>query len=288
MYKEYVFKLRGTAVLLFFLLASYNVRAQRQVINYLSAGSNICTPVKVKTNLGTFDVYHSETRVTGNISSIEAWDCNGRKILDLEADRWSNPSSGPYERWYVFNTLYPESSSNNYGDYSGGTNHNVGTNWAKSAQYHAQIPLEGYPNLQLQVGASRLYGDFARLKFCGGGEGGFACYAGIGKDHFFKGEYKNRLLWHAAVGYYNSLDDENCDFTFCISYAQTSMLKDKVMGLDATFSYYFGDSTRFGLFIGGGGGVTSPLGYITGGDGPEESEVTWDINIGIAVKLWNE
>ena len=259
----------------------------QDVVTYFSVGPDICTPVKVKTNLGTFYVYDEEKAVGGYVSSIEAWDCQGRKILDLEPDRRQIGTTKPNKYWYIFNTLYPETSSKKSSDYSQEyNNNNFGSGFAKAAQNKAQIQIDGYPNLQLQAGASRLYGEFARLKFCGGGEGGLAVYGGIGKDYLFKGQYDDRLLWHAAIGYYSALD-ENSDFTFCISYAQTSQLEDKVMGLDCTFSYYFGDSTRFGVFLGGGMGITSPFGYFAGKD-TVSTELTWDVNVGIAVKLWNE
>ena len=268
------------------------VSAQQTVINYFSAGENICTPVTVKTGRhGTFQVGHSPVVKYGDTGWVEAFDCKGRKILDNTPDRgggYSTDKSIPIEYEYIFNTLYPESSENSgsYNDSYSNSNHNIGRGYAEAARRRAQIPMDGYPNFQLQFGASRLYGEFARLKFCGGGEGGFAIYGGIGKDYLFKGEYDDRLLWHAAVGYYGTLG-ENSDFTLGVSYAQTPQLYDKVMGLDGTFSFYFGNSTRFGVFIGGGAGVTSPFGYITGND-PDDVELTWDVNVGIAIKIWNK
>ncbi len=281
-----------------FLLATItnSMSAQQTIINYFSAGEDICTPVTVKTGrLGTFQVGHTPVVKYGDTGWVEAYDCQGRKILDNTPDRgggYSTDKSKPKEYEYIFTTLYPESSNNsntysnnNSSSYSS-SNHNIGAGYARAAQIRSQIPMDGYPNFQLQVGASRLYGEFARLKFCGGGEGGFAIYGGVGKDYLFKGEYDDRLLWHVAVGYYGTIGDAS-DFTLGVSYAQTSQLYDKVMGLDGTFSFYFGDSTRFGVFIGGGAGVTSPFGYLTGDD-PDDVKLTWDINVGIAFKLWTE
>lgn len=280
-------------ILLVLVSVTNKISAQQTIINYFSAGENICTPVTVKTGrLGTFQVGHKPVVKYGDTGWVEAYDCQGRKILDNTPDRgggYSTNNSKPKEYEYIFNTLYPESSDNssyrsdNSNSYNS-SNHNIGTGFARAAQIRSQIPMDGYPNFQIQVGASRLYGEFARLKFCGGGEGGFAIYGGVGKDYLFKGEFDDRLLWHAAVGYYGTLS-ENCDFTLGVSYAQTPQLYDKVMGLDGTFSFYFGDSTRFGVFVGGGAGVTSPFGYITGDD-PDDVELTWDVNVGIAIKLW--
>ncbi len=89
---------------------------EREVINYLSAASNICTPVTVKCNKGTFQVYHNETVVYGNLMYIEAWDCQGRKIIDTEADSYTQNSEGPYKRWFKFSMLYPESKSSTSDD----------------------------------------------------------------------------------------------------------------------------------------------------------------------------
>lgn len=274
---------------LLFLLATLTncLSAQQTIINYFSAGENICTPVTVKTGrLGTFTVGRTPIVKYGEVGWVEAFDCQGRKILDNTPDSgggYSTDKSKPIEYYYIFNTLYPESSDNN-APYTANINSDLGSGFAKAAQKRAQIPIDGYPNFQIQAGVSRLYGEFIRLKFCGGGEGGFSAYAGIGKDFLFKGEYDNRLLWHAAVGYYGTLSD-NFDFTLGVNFAQTSQLKDKVLGLDGTISYYLGHSTRFGAFCGAGIGVTSPFGYITGND-PDDVELTWDINVGIAIKLW--
>lgn len=282
--------MRKLIFMLAFTAISTIAEAQQTIINYFSAGENICTPVTVKTGrLGSFQVGHTPVVKYGDVGWVEAYDCQGRKILDNTPDRgggYSTDKSKPKEYEYIFNTLYPESSDNSSSYNRNNNDYSFGSDFAKAVQRRAQIPMEGYPNFQIQAGASRLYGEFARLKFCGGGEGGFAIYAGVGKDYWFKGEYDDRLLWHAAMGYYGTLS-ENSDFTLGISYAQTSQLKDKVMGLDGTFSFYFGNSTRFGFFIGGGAGVSSPFGYLTGDD-PEDVELTWDVNVGIAIKLWTE
>lgn len=109
------------------LLLPIKAHAEREVINYLSAGPNICTPVTVKCNKGTFQVYYDETIVYGNLMYIEAWDCQGRKIIDTEADSYTQNSEGPYKRWFKFSTLYPEttSSSDNYNRHSSSSSNPV-------------------------------------------------------------------------------------------------------------------------------------------------------------------
>lgn len=117
------------SILLFAMMVyfSINVNAEeREVINYLSAASNICTPVTVKCNKGTFQVYHDETVIYGNLLYIEAWDCQGRKIVDTDADSYTQNTEGPYKRWFKFSMLYSEtdSSTGNNESYTSRSNDN--------------------------------------------------------------------------------------------------------------------------------------------------------------------
>ena len=272
--------MKNKLFLLLLLTVASAVHAQAQdIINYLSAGPNICTPVKVKTSKGTYYVYDEERIVYGNLTNIEAWDCQGRKIIDTDHDRWSS-ENGTTKRWYVFNTLYPnqnESGTTTTPTRSNSSNYDFNA----AARRGAEIYKEGYPNVQLQFGASRMYGEFAHVKACLGGESGFMLYGGIGKDWLYDGPFKDKLLWHAAIGYYYGLG-KSADFTIGVSYAQTAQIKDQVMGVDATLSYYFGNTKRFGVFVGGGYNTTLPWGDNM------VSESTWDLNVGVAVMLWNE
>jgi len=254
-----------------------NMAAAQSEINHFSVGSNICTPVKVITSRGdSFYIYGGEKTVVGRISWVEAWDCEGRKILDLTPDKKWFRSKKPSEYWYVFTTLYPQEEKNSYYQ----RDKNSG-NWGKVARTMSDIPIDGYPNVQLQAGISKMYGEFARIKYCGGGAGGGMIYGSVGKDVLFASEYKDRLLWDIGFGYYFTLS-KNSDFSIGVSYGQTSQIRKQMMAVDATLSYYFGYSTRFGVFIGAGGGSTMP-----GGD-DMNSEMAWDVNVGVAIKIWNK
>lgn len=267
---------------------SVNAQDQRQYINCFYVKGDVRLPVTVKHRGGQFTIYNNGEKYYGFIDFVEAYDGRGRKIVmpRLSNPGYSTDTSKPIVYEYVFEYLYSDDIGYNNRDDSDNRSHNYGSNLAKAAQWRSQIPLEGYPNVQLQLGASRLYGEFARLKWCAGGEGGFALYGGVGKDWLFDGEFKDKILWHGAMGYYGAFN-ENADFTIGVSYAQTAQFEDPILGLDGTFSFYFGSSTRFGFFVGGGAGMTSPFGYITGDD-PDDVRFTWDANIGIAVKLWTE
>lgn len=254
------------------LLALIPTICQAQdVVNYLSAASSICVPVKVKTNLGTFEVYHEPKTVVGYISSIEAWDCEGTKIMDLSPDHSEKSYSTEHPTrmvyTYIFKTLYSSSASSSSRSSSGSGN------WGKVAQKAATIQMDGYPNVQLQLGGSTSYGEYARVKYCGGGAGGGMVYASVGKDMLSDAEFNNKLLWNVGFGYYFTMS-KNSDFSIDVNYGQTSKIKEKVMGVNIAFSYFFGKSTRFGLFGGAGYDMTTPWGdnMVT--------ESAWDVNIG--------
>ena len=150
---------------------------------------------------------------------------------------------------------------------------------------------ECYPNIQLQVGASHAYAEFARLKWMiGGGSGmGLVLYGGVGKEFIFDIKNENmldewtnhkRLPWHAGIGAFFITDSYNNshDLTLAMTFTETPAITNYAIMMDLTWSKYFGSSNRFGFFIGGGIGM--------GDTKDKDGKFMWDANIGIAVKLW--
>lgn len=153
--------------------------------------------------------------------------------------------------------------------------------------YH--MNADGYPNIQIAVGLSRAYGEFVRFKWCDGGVGGFVLYGGIGKDWLFNGHNKRKLSWHAAIGYFLTFGyDTNQDLTIATCYAETSVIVGGTLNLDITYSYFFGDSKRFGLFGGGAFGVGNVKEALKERSEDEKfpGKLVWDLHFGFTVKLW--
>lgn len=116
------------------------------------------------------------------------------------------------------------------------------------ASYHDG---EAYPGLSLVTGISRGYGEFARLRMC---HSGCQLYAGIGKDWLMDGDNKDRLLWHAGIGFYFGLggdyDDPSMDVALGLTYAENAMYKKSSLTADLSYTYWIGPWKRVG-FTGG-------------------------------------
>lgn len=295
-------QMKKILLLLFVTLSLNSVVKGQDVITYFSAGPNICTPVKVKTNLGTFYVYDDEKAVNGYVSSIEAWDCQGRKILDLEPDRRHVGTTKPDKYWYVFNTLYPESSQNesNYNNedtsYSS-SNSNTGSSWDKlidNVGRGTQFYDPAYPNFTLQAGVSRVHGEFIRGKACLGGRTGFVLYGGIGQDFLFDaknekyiGHDAKKMAWHVGLGMYGGdLDGINAtgEFAFLIDYAETPLVRNGSVNMWLEGTWYFGANGHFGAFA----GIGCSIGDIKKENQEEKKKQVYNFiwEIGLAYRLF--
>lgn len=149
---------------------------------------------------------------------------------------------------------------------------------------------DGYPNVQLSIGGSRLWGEFGRVKAMLGGTSGFTLYGGVGKDWIFDLPNKDRLAWHAGFGFYFTADFmEQSDFTIGLSYAETPVKEGGVVSLDFDYSYFFGDAKRFGFFVGGSAGVGEVRDILKSTDYNNDNEpgcFMWDLRLGLSIKLW--
>ncbi|MCM1079856.1 MAG: hypothetical protein NC344_09155 [Bacteroidales bacterium] len=293
-------------ILILSLLFSMEATAQ-EVINYFYMKAPVCAPVTLSTDNGTMMVNNGD-RIDGNIRIHSATDGNGNKILDITADKVDTGTGKPTVREYTFQTLYP--SGNTYGGnddtYSydepaygsappssgmgdvvtGGLN-----NLAEGmrAMTRNAIPVSGYPYLALDLGMSRMYGEFARLHICLGGDVGFMLYGGVGKDWIFNGDNKDKMSWHAGVGYYGVLGSyEEQQFNFGVSYSETAVIEGGALNFDLGYRYFFGKSQRFGLFGGAGFGVGNVNECFESRSENEKfpGKFVWDIQLGICVKIF--
>ena len=284
-----------TAALVLFVVASLGANAQG-VINYFYMRGEVCAPVTLKTSKGSF-VVRSGDRIDGNLQIHSATDANGNDIMDLTADKTSVGTGKATVREYIFSTLYPTQSNNSgNNDYSthsssGSTIADGMSNLARNFQQrtYTSRPVAGYPCLLLELGLSRMYGEFVRLRGCIGGDYGFQIYGGVGKDWVFNGDNKGKLSWHAGMLYYAvGGEDENQQFDLGITVSETPVVAGLALSFDLGYRYFFGRTKRFGLFGGTGFGVGNlkecckerPRGEKFPG------KFVWDVEAGICIKMF--
>lgn len=173
-----------------------------------------------------------------------------------------------------------------------GTVEDVSTKFGNMAQKLIDYDTEGYPNIMIKLGWSTLWGEYARVKTCIGGMGGFILYGGIGKNLLAKDNddpyswedlsYKKRMTWHAGLGYYISPDEDGMsDISMGITFGKTCKYDQSVLTGDLTYSYFFGNKTIFGVHGGAGAGLVMDF-------DSEELKFAWNLELGIAIKLWQE
>ena len=285
-------------ICILYLLSTPTILAGQEIVNVFQVGGDICEPVTLKTSKGTYTIRGSIT-INGNLSWFEAYDCRGKQIVNPSGSV-STRSGQTTTRTYVLKTLYNNDNSNPYGDSyynerqekTTSTVENVMSNLGNSMGQMASagmgIPAAGYPNLSFNLGASHMYGEFARLKACLGDAGGFILYGGVGKDWIFNGNNKDKLSWHSGIGYYGTWgDDDEQEFNMGITFSETPVCPGYALSLDLSYNYYFGESTRFGVFGGLGLGVGNLKDAFATKEGDKfGGEFVWDITLGIAIKLF--
>lgn len=306
---------------LIFVLAfvSTNLKAQDIIIRFEVAG-NVVAPVMVSTSIGTLAINGGETFYE-NIKVYSATDALGRTVITGGPKKFEYKTGEPSKYTYVFETLYTSSSSDESSqsvqenepipledsDYSstrpsGGWKEEVATHavatgvdalghfangFGNLVNENINVEAEGYPNVQLDFGLSRVYGEHVRFAAFLGGAAGFTIYGGVGKGWVFSGKNHGRLAWHAGLGYYVALgDDENQDFDFGISFAETPVVCGGALNLDLGYHYFLGRRKTFGFYGGLGLGVGNLKGFFRSTEDKVEGKFLWDVQLGIAIKLW--
>ncbi len=253
-------------------LPAFVCAQEQQIINYFSVGGNeVCLPVFVKHSRGSFSFSENNYRVDGPIDYVEAWDCQGRKILDTTPDKRSGISSDktkPIVYEYIFSTLYPESQSTGEGEIEYteeyGSNQPVYTDpWEKlmaNVERGRRIYDPAYPNLTLQAGLSNVDGEYLRAKACLGGRVCYVLYGGVGRDWLFKannadyiGPDAKKLAWHVGMGICGGdLNGETRkgEMAFLMDYARTPLVQNGSLNMMLQGTWYFGNRGHFGAFAG--------------------------------------
>lgn len=255
-------------------------------------GSEIVTPVKLKTSKGVFTI-RNRFVYNGWLQIYGAEDANGRKInVNKASTEYRNGSViATYElTWLYSDYSSNESYSNDYNSYNdtgstiGNAVYSTVESIGNAVSQGAVIKVDGYPYGALSVGLSRFYGEFARLSLKVGGWTGFNFYGGVGKDWIFNLENSDKLAWHVGAGMYMSFGksgdwyDCNQAVTLNVAFGETPVVINKAFVFEATYEYFFGKSQRIGAF----GGFGLSLGNLDA----TEPVIDWDFQVGVAVKLF--
>lgn len=268
---------------------------------YLIVGSDICSPITVKCWDGnTYKVY-DQVRIEGLTQPREAYDCQGRSIVMPLGDvKTKSGSNGYHYRYYRFEMIYDSYESQGYGNsYSRDREIEESANRTGDAVRSGMSGLAGlasvtaqyqdgeaYPGLSLVAGMSRGYGEFARLRLC---HSGCQLYAGIGKDWLMDGENKDRLLWHAGIGFYFGLggdyDDPSMDVAAGLTFAENAMYKKSSLTADLSYTYWIGPWKRVGFTAGFSLGCGDFLELFNTDDVDADPRFAWGFELGIVLRL---
>ena len=283
-------------ILLFIFLLPVSINAQRQYISYFSVGGNVCLPVTVKHQSGQFSIYNNNQRVDGKIVVREAFDCQGRRIVNTQ------PQSHEYETnpdvtidHYVFSNLYQQvmeydSDGTLESAETGGIENPVTqgatnlTNSLSNITYERwHVISDPYPNVTMQTGLSNIYGEYFRAKFCIGGAAGSVLYGGFGRDYLFDAKNEKYIgpdaktfCWHIGLGLY--LGGEHSEFALLMDYADTPLVANGSLNLMYEGSWYCLLDGHLGLF----GGLGCSIGDLDA----KEPKINFIFEAGIAFRFF--
>lgn len=288
------------------LLISYGKSFSQNIIVKINIGGEVASPVTLSTSKGNIVIDGSATFYE-NISIYSGTDALGREIVVPRSNSsigTNKPTIREYNIETVYRTINEDKNNTDYNyEYENNESVNryesIGNNitntvtsafgkFSNAAIGGINHNIDGYPNAQIALGVSRVYGEFARLKLCLGGGGGMTLYGGIGKDFFFNGKNSDATAWHAGLGFYLS-GDENKDFMIGICYSETPVVKGGALMADLSYSYFFGRKMLFGIFGGGGLGLGKLSEMTVDEEGNTKGgKFLWDLNIGIAIRFWQK
>lgn len=144
---------------------------------------------------------------------------------------------------------------------------------------YSHIEMDGVPFLALQAGASLQYAEFVRLRANFPGMTGFTIMGGIGKELIFKRDYRDRLCWHAGIGYYFS-DSPSWVSNAEIVVAKSPCVSDLALMADVEFNWFFEKHKRLGLFVG--------LGVGMGELDSTPAKLLWEASLGLTFKIFRK
>lgn len=261
-------------------------------------GRNVSTPITVRYGGKNYTVYNTLTiNTTGNTYAPSATDRDGNSLkYEIRSNTQTKGSNTYHYYTYTFSGRVTSGSTNSGGYNSGrsensssyGGGYNSGSTGARIGQGLAQLisissfDEDGaYPGIHAAVGMSKGFGEFMRLRIVGG----FQVYGGLGKDWFFNGDNKDKLLWHAGIGGYVSLGEDTSrwgDVGFGLTVAENAAWENLSLTFDMDFTYWIGRWRRVGVFAGGGIGWGDLKNV---GEEEHHSSFAWNIECGLIFRI---
>lgn len=144
---------------------------------------------------------------------------------------------------------------------------------------YMHVERDGIPFVALCTGASIAYGEYARLRANFPGATGFTIMGGIGKELIFNRDYKDRMSWHAGIGYYFS-ESSAWVVNMDIVAAKTASISDVGIIAEAEFNYFLPPYRRFGF--------TLDFGFGMGELDRNDPKLIYEFGIGIVFKLFQK
>jgi len=150
----------------------------------------------------------------------------------------------------------------------------MGTNVDK----YKKIIVDGVPFFALQAGASICYGEFIRARANFPGMTGFTIMGGVGKELIFDRDYKDKMTWHAGIGYYIT-DGPSFVANLDLAAVKAPSISDVGILAQAEFNYFLPRCPRLGFFAGIGVG----LGELD----QDDPKKLWEFSLGVSFKLFS-
>lgn len=321
-----------TLLLSFFLLtqslSAFGLKANddNDYITIFKVGDEICTPVTLKTPYGTYTLT-TELSIPKSLSWFEAFDCQGRKLMDTGASV-SYGTGQTTIRTYNFTTLFPslqnksenednvsDDNANSSSDINSDYNADDSESQPMNIKKKKLIDLSDMPSnnkysnqsislldkcidgvqvvdwsgmhLGISVGASRMFGEFAELRFMTSNEYAFTTYGGVGKDWLFKGRNSDKMNWFVGFGFMYGDDEDISQMTFGFSFSDNAVRADYSLNFDFDYRYYLDANYRFGFFGGLSLGVGNFKEVFTYDEDTEPfpGKFVWDVRVGLTVRI---
>lgn len=260
-------------------------------------GSNASTPITVKYNGRSYEVYSSLTiNTTGNTYTPSATDRNGNSLKYEVSSRTTTRGSNTYHYYtYTFSGRSDYDSSSNVG---GGYRNDNSSAYDSGAAAGRAIAAgifslgggedgDAYPSLQFAPGISRAYGENIKLRYT---SSGFHAYASIGKDFLFDSEFKDKILWNVGIGSYFAFGGDgnpNMDIGLGLSIGQQAQWEKLSLMIDADYTCWIGRWRRVGIFGGAGLGWGSFTEVFNTNDYSSTGGFAWNLEAGIVFRIAN-
>lgn len=150
-------------------------------------------------------------------------------------------------------------------------------NMSHNVEKYSSVVADGVPFLALQAGASLCQGEFARLRANFSGATGFTIFGGVGKELIFDRAYKDKMTWHAGLGYYVATDRTYC-VNLDVMAVKAPSISDVGVMAEVECNYFLPRCPRLGFFLG--------LGVGLGELDSDKTKKLWEVSLGVSFKLF--